>query len=417
MGSGLRCAIGKWDLKMRILLVSSGSGSRGGGEIFLEYLSKELRSRGHQVVVWIPKAARMDELAAKCARDAEVIRSEYRNTYDYLTRSLATCFNWSVSRRIAEEWRAIAPDVIHINKQNLEDGLDLLRAVRLCALPGICTIHLTQTASYLHARLASLRDFIARRQLENFEGILVSVQATRERALREFIGARAQTATVLNGVPPVDRAAMHSERQRKRTELGVSDNELLVLGVGRLVAQKRPLQFLKIAKELHEQIPQTRFLWVGDGNLAAQWQEAITRDQMDHFVSCAGWQSDVLPFFLAGDVLLHVAEFEALPFVLIEAMAARLTCVVTRHLASELSFLDEDNVMYVDDLPELVKKLADQEAITTVATAGWEMVRNSLSVKHMTDAYQRLYCKAMENAASHGSRRVRATQASSLRAR
>ena len=33
-------------------------------------------------------------------------------------------------------------------------GLDLLRVARLCALPSICTIHLTQTASYLRAELA-----------------------------------------------------------------------------------------------------------------------------------------------------------------------------------------------------------------------------------------------------------------------
>ena len=385
---------------MRVLLVSSGSGSRGGGEIFLEYLAKELTGRGHEVMVWIPEAPRMDELAAKCARDANVIRSNYRNTYDYSTRSLATCFNWSVSRRIAEEWRTIAPDVIHINKQNLEDGLDLLRAVRLCALPSICTVHLTQTASYLRAKLASLRDFIARRQLEKYEGIIVSVQATREQALREFIGNRACTATVLNGVPWLDMAAMGSERQRKRVELGVSDGELLVLGVGRLVAQKRPLLFLKIAKELHAQVPQTRFLWVGDGDLAPQWRETIARDQMGDFVSCAGWQSDVQPFFLAGDVLLHVAEFEALPFVLIEAMAARLACAVTRDLASELSFLDEENVMYVDDPSELARKLANKETVAKLAMAGWKLAKDTLSIGRMAQEYEQLYRMAIEKRTS-----------------
>jgi glycosyltransferase involved in cell wall biosynthesis len=359
----------------------------------------------------------MDELAEKCSRHAKVVRSSYRNTYEYATRSLATCVNWGVSRQAAEEWIALQPDVIHINKQNLEDGLDLLRAARLCALPSICTIHLTQTAAYLRARLAWLRDLIARRQLREYRGILVSVQAVRERALRDFIGDGARTATVLNGVPWVDRAAMHSERQRKRAELGVSDGELLVLGVGRLVAQKRPLRFLKIAKQLHEQVPQTRFLWVGDGNLASQWREAIARDQMGDFVSCAGWQSDVLPFFLAGDVLLHVAEFEALPFVLIEAMAARLACVVTSDLASELSFLDEENVLYIDDLPGLARKLADQETVASVATAGWELVKDRLSVGRMAESYEQLYRKVIENAALDKRRHVRATHASSSRAK
>src|SRR5262249_44628132 len=112
---------------MRVLLVSSGSGSRGGGEIFLDYLGMGLSELGHEVLVWIPRHPRMDELAQKCARFGRIIRADYRNTYDYPARSLATCFNGSASQRIVREWQAMRPDVVHINKQNLEDGLDLLR--------------------------------------------------------------------------------------------------------------------------------------------------------------------------------------------------------------------------------------------------------------------------------------------------
>src|SRR5262245_43393475 len=125
----------RYNKPMRVLLVSSGSGARGGGEIFLRYLGEGLAERGHEVIVWIPMHPRMNELAESCARFARVVRADYRNTYDYPTRSLATCFNWRVSRRVASEWEALRPDVVHINKQNLEDGLDLLRAARQSSLP------------------------------------------------------------------------------------------------------------------------------------------------------------------------------------------------------------------------------------------------------------------------------------------
>lgn len=71
---------------MRILLVSSGSGSRGGGEIFLDYLGRGLAARGHELLMWLPAHPRMDELAAKAADFARVIRAQYRNTYDHTTR-------------------------------------------------------------------------------------------------------------------------------------------------------------------------------------------------------------------------------------------------------------------------------------------------------------------------------------------
>ena len=80
---------------MKVLLVSSGSGSRGGGEIFLDYLGQGLAERGHEVTLWMPAHTRMDELAARCARYARIVRADYRNTYDHRARSLSTCFNVS----------------------------------------------------------------------------------------------------------------------------------------------------------------------------------------------------------------------------------------------------------------------------------------------------------------------------------
>ncbi len=380
---------------MKVLLVSSGSGSRGGGEIFLDYLGKELSDRGHDVLTWIPKHPRMDELAEKCARFSRIVRSDYCNTYDYRLRSLSTYFNWGVSRRIAHEWKALRPDVIHINKQNLEDGLDLLRAARRCALPSVCTIHLTQTAGYLRARAASLRDWIARRQLRRYGGVFVAVQERRREMLRDFLAGHARTKTIFNGVPGVDVAALRSLREAKRKELGLSDRDFLVLGVGRLVEQKRPFYFLRVAKELHARLPGTRFLWVGDGNLAREWQKAIAHEQMDSIVFSAGWQADVLPYLLAGDLLLHVAEFEGLPFVVIEAMAAELACAVTRDLSSEVPFLDEGNVLFVDEIEELAGKLRNSLVVAQVAAGGRRLFEKRLSVAKMTASYEQLYADAI----------------------
>jgi glycosyltransferase involved in cell wall biosynthesis len=374
-------------------LVSSGSGSRGGGEIFIDYLGKELAERGHDIVIWIPRHPRMDELAEKCARFARVMRGDYLNIYDHPARSLSTCFSWGVSRRLAREWRAVNPDVIHINKQNLEDGLDLLRAARLCALPSVCTIHLTQTASYLRAKAGWLRDWIARWQLTRYKGVLVTVQERRRETLRHFLANGARTATIFNGVPRVDAGALQSLRDVKRRELGLSDSELLVLGVGRLVEQKRPFRFIRLAKDLHESVPGTKFLWVGDGKLLKQWQKAISNEQLDGVVSCAGWQSDVLPYLLAGDLLLHVAEFEGLPFAIIEAMAAGLACAVTRELSSEIPFLNEGNVLFVDDIEDLSNKLRSPRLLARVAEGGNRLIEEKFSVSKMAESYEQLYVK------------------------
>jgi len=213
--------------------------------------------------------------------------------------------------------------------------------------------------------------------------------------LRNFLDGHARTKTVFNGVPSVDSAALYALRKAKRAELGLSDRDVLVLGIGRLVEQKRPFLFLRIAKELHTRAPATKFLWVGDGKLSQQWHEAIVHEQMEGTVSCAGWQSDVLPYLLAGDVLLHVAEFEGLPFVVIEAMAAGLACAVTRDLASEIPFLDEGNVLFADNVEELAEKMCNPRAMARIAEAGRRLFEDKLSVEKMAESYERLYVDAI----------------------
>jgi glycosyltransferase involved in cell wall biosynthesis len=381
---------------MRILLVSSGSGSRGGGEIFLDYLGQGLAARGHEILIWIPAHPRMDELAGRCGRFAKIIRADYRNTYDYLARSLSTWCNWGVSRRLAREWAVFTPDVIHLNKQNLEDGLDLMRAVGNSGIPSVCTIHLTQTGRYLGIRAPALRDWVSRSALSRYRGVIVAVQEARRKELNDFIGDGVRTRIIYNGVPVAEESSLRRLRKAKRAQLGLTDGDFLVLGVGRLVEQKRPFRFLETARELHRHFPSARFLWVGDGELSVPWSEWVKGEGMDSVISCAGWQSDTLPFLAAGDLLLHVAEYEGLPLAILEAMAAGLPCAITRDLAGEVSMFDEETVLLLKEPSLLAKRLRDESGLRRIAARARQLVQTRLSLRAMTESYENLYREVAE---------------------
>ena len=376
---------------MKILLVSSGSGSRGGGEIFLKYLASALSARGHSVITWMPTHPRMNELASQCATFSQVIRADLRNTYDYRSRSLATMFNLGTSNSIARDWAELKPDVIHINKQNLEDGLDLLRAARLSGRPSVSTIHLTQTARYLRARGALVRDIVAWWELRKFKGTFVAVQDIRRNELSSFLGSAARTMTIFNGVPPFELGHRHSLRSSTRADLGIADNQFLVVGLGRLVLQKRPLVFLDVARKLYEHHPHTRFVWVGDGELSAQWSAAIARAGLTEVVSCIGWKSDARPYLAAADLLLHTAEYEGLPFALIEAMSAGVPCAISRRVVSELPFLNRRNAIFYETPGLLEQFISHPRALNDVGEAGRVMVSEKFSDLAMAAAYEKLY--------------------------
>src|SRR5262249_21411422 len=176
--------------------------------------------------------------------------------------------NLRTSHRLAAEWEDLRPDLIHLNKQNLEDGLDLLRAANRLSIPSLCTVHITQPAAFLRARVAWLRDGLARRSLRNYQGPYVAVQETRRKELSEFLQNGHETRTILNGVPMPALEQRTDAREAKRRELAVGSEAFLVVGVGRMEPQKRPMLFLEVAARLHQRVPQARFLWVGDGAMS-----------------------------------------------------------------------------------------------------------------------------------------------------
>lgn len=376
---------------MKILLVSSGSGSRGGGEIFLLYLGRALAARGHSVMTWMPTHRRMDELASQCAEFSEVIRADYVNTYDHRSRSLATLFNAGQTNALASQWRALKPDVVHINKQNLEDGLDLLRAARISGLPSVCTVHLTQTARYLRARGALLRDIVAAFELRKFKGAFAAVQEVRRKELSSFLGPDARTETIFNGVPQVDLSGQQTMRQAARVELGIADNQFLVVGLGRLVAQKNPFTFLEVARRLCRQHDHLRFVWVGDGELAGEWKAAVDREGLGVAIRCAGWKSEVRPYLAAADLFLHTAEYEGLPFALIEAMSMGLPSAVSATVAAELPFLNAGNAIFYDRDGRLEHLIARSQELGAIGEAGRVMVTQQFADTAMAAGYEKLY--------------------------
>src|SRR5215475_3148201 len=145
---------------MRILLVSSSSGSRGGGEIYLHHLACGLSRFGHSVHSLCSSAAPMDELAKSLSRFGEVSRAEFSNTYRRPTRSLGATLDVAQQRRFRSMFRELSPDIVHINQQVPEDGLDLLLAAYSSGIPFLSTIHIAQSAKSLNARLGRLRDLV-----------------------------------------------------------------------------------------------------------------------------------------------------------------------------------------------------------------------------------------------------------------
>jgi glycosyltransferase involved in cell wall biosynthesis len=389
---------------VKILFANSSSGSRGGGETFLVYLGDALSRRGHEVSLWTSSHPRMDEIAARFATFGQVHRAEYTNTYDRPRRSLSAFLDRNTPARAAGEWQALKPDIIHLNKQNLEDALDLIHATGRVDFPSVCTVHITQSAAFLGTKGAWLRDWVSRRGLGSYRGKFVAVSAAREADLQRFLGGGANVTSIPNGVP-IPSAPSETERTRRRTELGIAPGDLAILSVGRMMPQKRPFLFLEIAARILARIPEARFFWIGDGPLAAEWDARATALGIASRAQRLGWREDVAGLLASGDLLLHTAEYEGLSLAILEAMAAGLPCAISDTLYREMPFLNAGNSISVSDDDSLIEVLQNRDELARRARAARELAVAAFSVEAMAAAYEELYKRQLAQAPSPASQK------------
>jgi len=163
------------------------------------------------------------------------------------------------------------------------------------------------------------------------------------------------------------------------------------VGVGRMVAQKRPLLFLETAAEIHRHIPEARFRWVGDGSLAADWDAWVAERKLGHVIRRLPWQNEVPRFLSAADVFMHTAEFEGLAFAILEALAAGLPCAITPNLLTDMPFLNPQNSIAIGPDGDWIGTLRDRAKLCEIGRSARRLAEEEFSFARMAAEYEALY--------------------------
>jgi len=377
---------------MRILLVSSSSGSKGGGEIFLRYLAKGLSEAGHTVGFWCSTQDQMDTLAESISPYAAIIRSPYPNLYTRKDRGLLK-LDAGMSSAIQGSWLEWSPDIIHINKQNLEDGNDLLEIANAVSSRVITTIHITQTARELNAVLAPLRDRKSRKNLRRSSGPLICVSENRTDALAAFIGNTERCHCVHNGVEDFEQP----KSKQILDALSWSQEHLIFTCVARLVEQKNPMLFLHTAQEILGRISHARFLWIGDGPMEGEWDDLVESKQLETKIKRIGWQNNIPSWLAATDIYLHTAAFEGLPLSILEALSASLPCIITDNIIEESPTLNYPSIIPLSKYASQLDELCSPGHRESAASLSRALFEDKFSIASMVEAYEFHYMGLMNS--------------------
>lgn len=211
-------------------------------------------------------------------------------------------------------------------------------------------------------------------------------------------GLRAKATSIANpfSVEISDDVTIDDVRKR----LGVADDEQLVVLVGTVCTQKRPLLFLeaaaRIVRKSHKPV---KFVMVGRDttDLAARVKDKIAQLCLEEAVLMTGFRTDVQEIMMAADVVLAPAVNEGFGRVLVEAALVG-TPVVAADSGGHQEIIEDGStglLVPVDDADALalgaLKILNSSDLGQSLANAARARALSKWTVKSHTRNIQNLY--------------------------
>lgn len=177
-------------------------------------------------------------------------------------------------------------------------------------------------------------------------------EAEKVSAEREHIANDNKLELIPNGI---DVEAVKCAVPKRRMDFGISDDAFVVGMIGRISPQKAPDIFIKSARLIHDNIKNSAFIIVGDGEEREE-VECFAREN-DLNLIITGWTDEPYSYLKMFDVAVLLSRWEGFGLAVVEYMAAEKNVVATRTDAIP-TLIDDgvDGLLVEVDNPEDVKE-------------------------------------------------------------
>lgn len=223
-------------------------------------------------------------------------------------------------RRLGALERRLRPDVVHLHSPAVAVVARPLLRVRRHRPAIVSTEHnvwpsFNRLTRVLNAMTLPLDD--AR--------LAVSEQV-RDSAWKRL---RAGTEVVVHGVPVARLRARRVERAAARTELGLGDDDVLVVTIANFREKKDYPTLLAAASRARSTEPSLRFVSIGQGPLEDELLGEHERLGLGDGFRFLGYHPDPARVLAAADLFTLTSRHEGLPIALLEALALGVPVVVS----------------------------------------------------------------------------------------
>lgn len=219
--------------------------------------------------------------------------------------------------------------IVHTNSSKA--GILGRIAAQLAGVPVIVhTVHGWSFHDYMSPASRRLYILLERFTARFTDALVLVARPDREKGLRAGIGRPEQYHLIRSAIPLEEFDPATVDRLAVRRELGLPPDAPVLGNIGRFSTQKNPLDWVRVAGKVARELPECRFLLVGDGPLREEVEAALVAEGIAERTVLTGLRRDVPRLLAAIDVFLLTSLWEGLPRVIPQAMSMQIPVVANR---------------------------------------------------------------------------------------
>ncbi|MEW5758336.1 MAG: glycosyltransferase [Candidatus Omnitrophota bacterium] len=259
------------------------------------------------------------------------------------------------------DFRAERPDVVI--GWGHEVAMLSFVAASIARIPKIIFCIRTFNPSYGWTTIGSTIKRAHNRMMPYLNGIVVNSSILQDDYSKWLNIKKDMICVCPNGIdiPFFTQEEKFLKRNRIRNQLGISDDAIVIINIGRFSKEKGQMILARAYHRLLEKYPNKKIycLLGGDGHTQQIVENYINTNNLTKFL-ILGRISEVNQYLSASDIFVMASDFEGMPNSMMEAMASGLPCVSTNRTGALDVARDDHEAIYIDvgSVEQLTDKLA-----------------------------------------------------------
>jgi glycosyltransferase involved in cell wall biosynthesis len=259
-----------------------------------------------------------------------------------MKRSLRPASDSEAYKKVKDLILKFKPHIVHTHAAKA--GVIGRMAAYSCKVPVIVhTFHGHVFHSYFSKWTSNTFIQIERYLAKQSSGIIAISKTQKEELANMYNICPAEKIKIIPLGLDLDKFSGHNsfaKRDRFRKHFHISDNELAIGIIGRIVPVKNHSMFVSVAKNISGKYgKKVKFVVIGDGDMREQMESEFIASGLDYSyfpdnpreatVICTSWQTDMDVVIAGLDIIALTSHNEGTPLSLIEAQAASKPVVST----------------------------------------------------------------------------------------